>query len=417
MASVNQIQAEIESQARDIKSKWVVPICFVIAMIDGYDTIMPSFTAPLIAKSYSLGMHDIGNLFAIGYVGAMVGTIVAGQLSDRVGRRPVMALFLTICAAATLACAAAPAFGWLLVLRFITGLGLGGALPSLFSLTAEHSPPARRSAMVVTMYVGYPVGAVVGGLITSFLLPFGWESIFIGGGVAALLMVPLALMVPETLRVRPAVATARPSNATTALSRVGAQFAQGRLGAALMLWVGLFCMLLMTYLLVSWTPTMAVKSGLPLKIAALSGVVLSLGGVIGALAIGPTVNRRGPFVPAAIMIGVAAVMIVILGQSFGSVPLLMIVLFLVGFTGMGGQLICPAMGVALFPADVRGTGTGWLMAVGRLGSIVGPILGGALLAANLSLGRLFSIVALAAAIAAIAFALAGRIRPNPAESA
>jgi AAHS family 4-hydroxybenzoate transporter-like MFS transporter len=415
MASVNQIQAEIESEARNIKSKWVVPICFVIAMIDGYDTIMPSFTAPLIAKSYSLGMHDIGNLFAIGYVGAMIGTIVAGQLSDQVGRRPVMALFLTICAAATLACAAAPAFGWLLVLRFITGLGLGGALPSLFSLTAEHSPPARRSAMVVTMYIGYPVGGVVGGLITSFLLPFGWESIFIGGGVAALLMVPLALTVPETLRLRPAVATAGPS-ATTALSRIGAQFAQGRLGAALMLWVGLFCMLLMTYLLVSWTPTMAVKSGLPLKIAALSGVVLSLGGVIGALAIGPIVNRRGPFLPAAIMIGVASVMIVILGQSFGSVPLLMIVLFLVGFTGMGGQLICPAMGVELFPAEVRGTGSGWLMAVGRLGSIVGPILGGALLAANLSLGWLFLIVAVAAAIAAIAFAIAGRIRPNLAES-
>ncbi len=149
-----------------------------------------------------------------------------------------------------------------------------------------------------------------------------------------------------------------------------------------------------------------------MQTAALSGVVLNLGGVAGALVLGPIVNRRGPFAPAAIMIGLCTALIVLLGHSFGSVPWLMAVLLLVGFTGLGGQLLCPAMTVDLFPVHVRGTGGGWVFGIGRLGSIVGPIVGGAMLAANLSLERLFAIVAVAAAVGAIAFAGAGRIRPR-----
>jgi AAHS family 4-hydroxybenzoate transporter-like MFS transporter len=297
-----------------------------------------------------------------------------------------------------------------LALRFVAGMGLGGAIPSLLSLTAEHAAAGRRNSTVVTMYVGYPVGAVAGGLVTSFLLKFGWEDIFICGGAAALMMALLALAVPESLRTSTPLAKGNPSS--IALSRIGSQFGEGRLGAALLLWVGVFSMLLMTYLLVSWTPTMAARSGLPMQTAALSGVVLNLGGVVGALVLGPIVNRRGPFAPAAIMIGLCTVLIVLLGHSFGSVRWLMAVLLLVGFTGLGGQLICPAMTVDLFPVHVRGTGSGWVFGIGRLGSIVGPIVGGAMLSANLSLERLFAIVAVAAAVGAVAFAGAGRIRPR-----
>jgi AAHS family 4-hydroxybenzoate transporter-like MFS transporter len=412
MANVNQIRGVAVGAASKVRPRVVAFICFIIVMIDGYDTVMPSFTAPLVAKTFSLGMRDIGNLFAIGYVGTILGALVAGQLSDHVGRRSVMAAALTISGIATLAGAAAPTFGVLLALRFVAGVGLGGAIPPLLSLTAEHAPAEHRNSAVVTMYIGYPLGAVAGGLITSFFLEFGWEGIFIGGGVAALVMALLALAVPETLRASAAVAAAGPGSSSTALSRIGAQFGEGRLGAALMMWIGVFSMLLMTYLLVSWIPTMAARSGLPLQSAALSGVVLNLGGVVGAVVLGPIVDRRGPFAPAAVMIGVCTVLIVLLGHSFGSVPLLTTVLFLVGFTGLGGQLICPAMTVDLFPVHVRGTGTGWVFGVGRLGSIVGPIIGGAMLAANLAPDRLFDIVAVSAAVAAISFAIAGRIRPG-----
>jgi len=140
------------------------------------------------------------------------------------------------------------------------------------------------------------------------------------------------------------------------------------------------------------------------------GVILNLGGVLGALALRGAVNRHGPFVPAAVMVGIGALMIVLLGQTMGSTPLLMIVLLLVGFTALGGQLICPAMIVELFPAHVRGAGAGCAFAAGRVGSIIGPLLGGMLLSANLKLGWLYAIVALPAAIAAVVFALANRMR-------
>lgn len=406
-------EASIPGQPRANTARRVLLLCFIIAMIEGYDLVIPSLTAPLISKAFGIGMREVGEFFSLGYVGIFAGSLVAGQLADFVGRRPIMTAFLAVTAAATLGCAIAPTFTVLLLVRFVAGLGLGGSLPSLFILTAEHSPESGQNARVVLMYVGYPLGAVVGGFITSSLLRsgFGWQGIFVGGGIAALLMVPLALMIPESMP--PALkAVAADAGFFSALSRAKVQFAQGRLRAALLMWLGFFCMMMMTYLLVSWTPTMAAKSGLPLSTAALSNVVLSFGGILGALALGPIVSRKGPFAPAATIVGIAALLITLLGYSFGSVPLLMSLLFLVGFTGLGGQLLIPAMGIELFPADVRGTGSGWMMAVGRLGSIAGALLGGALLAARFDVGQLYVVVALSAATAAVSFALAGRVRPS-----
>jgi AAHS family 4-hydroxybenzoate transporter-like MFS transporter len=180
---------------------------------------------------------------------------------------------------------------------------------------------------------------------------------------------------------------------------------------AILLWIGLFCMFVVTYLLVSWTPTMAVRAGLDPATAARSGVTLSIGGVLGALAIGPLVNRYGPFVPVAIMVVVSAGMIVLLGHSFDTLPMLMIVLFFVGLTALGGQLNCPAMSIEIFPMRVRGAGAGWTLAIGRIGSIVGPLVGGYLLAKHLDRGTMFVIVAIPTLVAGAAFALAGYLRP------
>jgi AAHS family 4-hydroxybenzoate transporter-like MFS transporter len=409
MTDAHQTRGAARAAAK-VDSTLVVLLTFIIVMIDGYDTIMPSFIAPLVAKDFALTIQGITRLFFFGYLGAVVGAVGAGQFADRIGRRSVLVLSLVVSAVGTLLCAFAPSFATLLDCRFVAGLGLGGAIPSLISLTAEHAPADRRHARVTLMYIGYPVGAVVGGFVTSLLLGIGWPVIFVGSGIVTLAMVPLAFAIPETLASTHGAATGSAAGPRSLPQRLAAPFGDGRFGAAAMLCLGLFCMLLMTYLLV-WAPTMAVRSGLPPKVAALTGVVLNLGGVVGALALRPVVNRRGPFAPVAIMVGVGAIAILLLGQSFGSVPLLMAALFCVGVTALGGQLVCPAMTVALFPVPVRGAGAGWALAMGRVGSIVGPIVGGVLLAAGLSLGWLFAFVAIAAAIAAIAFAVADRIRP------
>lgn len=398
------------AEASPRRSTRAIIVCLLISMVDGYDTILPSFTGPLLRRSFALTLGELGHFLAIGYVGALLGSVCGGQLADRFGRRLVMVIFLAICGSATAACAAAPSFGALMVARFIAGMGLGGALPSLFALTAEHAP-SRGSVNVVLMYLGYPIGGVVGGLITALVLRFGWRSIFLGSAASALITVPLAFLIPESLRAG-RTDPARRDNLSVAVAGISAQFAEGRRGAALLLWVGLFCMLLMTYLLVSWIPTIAVKSGISLRAATLSAVVLSLGGIFGALLLTPLIKRYGPFLPPAIMIASGCACIAELGRCFGSTSLLMAMLTLIGLTALGGQLAIPAMGVQLFPARVRGTGSGWLMAVGRLGSIAGPLVGGSLLSRGLSLGKLFPLIACAAAIAAVALASAGLIAPR-----
>ena len=409
MPSARRVSLRIDADAPKSRPTLIVFLCFVIVMIDGYDTIMVSFVAPLLQHAYALSLHDIGRLFAIGYVGTIIGALIAGSFADRVGRKSVLLICLLVAGSATLSCAAVTSFETLRALRFFAGLGLGGAMPCLTALTAENAPVERRSAVVMAMYMGYPVGAVVGGLVTSFFLTQGWRVIFTGGGIAALAMVLVALLIPETFRSWRG-RTVDASRTRSTLARLGEQFAEGRLGPALMVWIGQFCMLLLLFLLTSWTPTMAVRSGLNLQTAAVCGVVLNLGGVIGALAMRGAVNRHGPFMPAAVMVGVGALMIVLLGQTLGSTPLLMIVLLLVGITALGGQLICPAMIVELFPVHVRGAGAGCAFAAGRVGSIIGPIFGGMLLSANLELGRVYALVAVPAAIAAIVFAIANRMR-------
>jgi AAHS family 4-hydroxybenzoate transporter-like MFS transporter len=317
---------------------------------------------------------------------------------------------LGLASVATMLCADATSLKMLTGLRFVAGLGLGGALPALISLTAEHARPEHRHGRITLMYIGYPVGAVVGGALTAALLQYGASTIFLGAGGASLAALGMALWLPESPRKDWRIAFAGSKRGGALLSSLREPFADRRLWPGLMLWIGLFSMLVVTYFLVSWTPTILVNTGLSPGKAALSGVLLNLGGVLGALVMAPVINRFGPYVPAAIAVGCGAAVIVLLGQHVGSVPLLMSALFIAGGCIIGGQLNFPAMTVALYPPHVRGAGTGWTMGVGRIGSIVGPMLGGALVAAHLDAGRLFGIAAIAPAIAAVALLVAAGLQ-------
>lgn len=389
----------------------VLIIGFVIVMVDGYDTMMISFLAPLLAKDLALTPTDMGKIFGVGYVGAIVGAIAVGSLADRIGRKSMLMASLALASIATLACANAASLSMLTGLRFVAGMALGGALPALISLTAEHAHPERRHGTITLMYIGYPVGAVIGGALTAALLQYGASTIFLGAGGASLAALAMTLWLPESRRRNWSVASAGSKRGSAALlSSLREPFADRRLWPGLMLWIGLFSMLVVTYFLVSWTPTILVSAGLSPGKAALSSVLLNLGGVLGALVMAPVINRFGPYVPAAVAVGCGAAVIALLGQQVGSVPLLMSALFIAGGCIIGGQLNFPAMTVALYPPHVRGAGTGWTMGVGRIGSIVGPMLGGALVAAHLDAGRLFVIAAIAPAIAAATLLVAAGLQ-------
>lgn len=381
-------------------SRRVTAKAFLIVMVDGYDTLMMGFVAPLLTRQWGLHPADIGRLFAIGYLGAIVGALVMGPLADRVGRRPMLIFALLLAAAATGLCAFVPTPGLLLPLRFVAGLALGGALPAVIALTAENAAPQRRAGTVTLMYIGYPMGAVVGGAATAALLDAGWSAIFLGTAFACLLAAGVAATLPESAAAGVAPRTVAP--------QWREQFADGRLWPALLLWIGLFATLLLTYFLVSWTPSIIVAQGGSPRVAALGAVLLNLGGCTGALMMAPVVNRYGPYRPVAALAACGAVLIVLLGRG-GSLPVILLLLFATGVCALGAQLNFPAMTVTLFPPHVRSAGTGSTVGFGRIGSIVGPLLGGVLIAAGLPWRSLFLVAAVPALVAAAAIFAAARL--------
>ena len=373
-------------------------ICFAVATVDGFDTLVISFIAPAFAAEWQLTATQVGQVFGAGLVGAALGAVAAGWLADRVGRRNALLGSVLLFAVLTLLCAVAPNADALMLLRFLAGLGLGGAIPTITALTAETLPAERRTAAVTRMFLGFPIGAVVGGALCAAMIDsLGWRSAFWLGGLLGLLLIPLLLsQVRETLQAGHGDGRRRGS----ALDL----FRQGRAVPALLLFAAAFLILLVSYFLINWTPSILVSAGLAERDAILGGMLLNLGGVVGAIAL-TTIVDRAPYALVGSVLLAGALLILTFGAHLGSLALAVPLVFATGMAVIGGQLALPALAAALFPKEVRATGVGVTMAVGRLGSILGPAIGGVLVDANLGSKILFLIVASPAAAAAVALLL------------
>jgi AAHS family 4-hydroxybenzoate transporter-like MFS transporter len=393
---------------RDQATPLLVIVAFILVMIDGYDMFIVAFLVPLISADLNLAPISMGQIFAAGLAGSMLGGMVLGPVADRYGRRPVLTLSLAVAGAATILCSTATSFAELAAYRFVAGFALGGVLTAVIPLMAEHFPHERRNTAVTMMFVGFPSGAVVGGALTSMLIHHGWRTLFVGAGSLTLVLVPMAFLLKESLG-RSDAGTGRPQ---IRMSSIRAVVAEGRLLATLFMDTGVFLMLLVAYLLNSWTPLIAVKSGMSPASAALCGVFLNLGGIIGALASTFVIKRYGLFRPVAAMIVIGALAIALIGQLYATSTMLFAGLFIAGLFAIGGQQNAPAMAVQLYPRQIRATGTGLQFAVGRLGSIAGPLIGGQLLTWQIAPQSLFIIVAIPTLLAAIAYAAVEWIRPK-----
>src|SRR5450830_727605 len=382
--------------------QWVIlTVCFAIAMVDGFDMLMLSFIAPLVGKQFSLAPMQIGKLFAIGYVGAVAGALALGPVADRLGRRIVLLVSLTIVTIFTFLCSRAESYDALLWLRLAAGIGLGGAMPAVIAMTAENMPMQYRASAVTWMFLGFPMGAVVGGAVTAANLSHGWQAIFVSGSIAALCTIVLARLVlpetrPQTVGLR---ANAAPSQGI--FTSLIAQFAEQRAIPALLLWLSVFCVMVVSYFLLSWMPLVLNRAGISPAKAALAGVLFNLGGITGALILSFAIKRVGPWRPVAVVFAAGSCLIWLLGQQIESQALIFTLLFAIGLCVFGGQISVPALAVHLFPPEVRGAGIGWTMGIGRLGSIAGPLIGGALMATNTSWSNLFLLVAAPTLVAAM----------------
>ena len=401
-------------------------MCASVLFVDGFDAQAIGYTAPSIVGEWHIDRTSLGPVFSAGLFGLMIGALLMGPLADRIGRKRIIVLSVLAFGLGTLATVLATDTQSLLFIRFATGLGLGGALPNAVALTAEYSPQRRRATMVMAMFAGFSVGAALGGLLAAAIIPaFGWRSVYVVGGVLPLLMVPwLALKLPESLRFQ--AMTGRANDAVRGtLQKIapahrfadGAQFvitepnlpgqpvAQllrgGRALATVLIWIMFFMSLLDIYFLSNWLPLVLNGLGSSVSMSAAIGAMLQVGGLVGALALGRVFDRFSyRALPVVYLLAAGAVALI--GYSSGDTVMVTIAIFVAGFGIIGGQNGANAMAATFYPTSIRSTGVGWAFGIGRIGSIIGPLLGGALLARHWSLEALFSAAAVAALCASLA---------------
>jgi len=424
------VQQFIDQQPFSALQKRLLALCFLVVAIDGFDTASIGFIAPALRGEWHLSAAALAPLFGAGLFGLMAGALLLGPLADRYGRKPILSLLVAFFGLTSLMSSFATDMTTLLVLRFLTGLGLGGAMPTTITLTSEYCPQPRRASLVTLMFCGFTIGSALGGLVAAQLLAtVGWRGILMIGGVLPLLLVPaLAFLLPESLRWL--VLRGRDGGAIAAQIAGGARslppltvsdvklpgspvsqlFRPGLIGGTLLLWTTFFMSLLIIYLLSSWLPTILNGAGHSLSQASFISSAFQIGGTAGAILLGRWMDRFRPHRVLALAYGCAALCIAVVGVATDNVPLLVLAVFGVGFGVSGSQVGANALAAAFYPTTSRATGVSWASAIGRSGSVLGSMVGGALLAAELSNQTIFLLLALPALLAAASLLAMGRLQ-------
>lgn len=412
------------------KMQWrVIICCFLVVMMDGFDTAAIGFIAPAIRDHWQLTAGDLAPLFGAGLLGLTAGALLCGPLSDRLGRKRVIEWCVALFGLFSLLSAFSPNLEALIILRFLTGLGLGGAMPNTITMTSEYLPARRRGALVTLMFCGFTLGSALGGIVSAQLVAvIGWHGILVLGGVLPIvLFFALLAVLPESprwlvRRQRPQAEIRRTVSAMTgeryddaefwldepAATQKGSisqLFAGRQLTITLMLWVVFFMSLLIIYLLSSWMPTLLNHRGIDLQHASWATAAFQVGGTLGALMLGVLMDKFNPFWVLAVSYALGAVCIVMIGLSENGLWMMALAIFGTGIGISGSQVGLNALTATLYPTQSRATGVSWSNAIGRCGAIVGSVSGGVMMAMNFSFDTLFFVIAVPAAISAVVLTL------------
>ena len=375
-------------------------LCFAIALLEGLDLQSVGVAAPRMAREFGLSVSQMGIAFSAGTFGLLPGAMLGGRLADRIGRKRVLIASVVLFGLLSIATAQVSTFAMLVVVRVLTGIGLGGAMPNLIALSSEAVEPRSRSSAVATMYCGIPFGGVIASLIGVLLAgDTEWRHIFYVGGVGPLLLVPLlALFLPES---RAYLDVAGTQAARTSVART--LFGDGRTTSTVALWVSYFCTLIVLYFLLNWLPSLMASRGLDRAHVGLVQIAFNVGAGLGALGIGAALDRmRASRVVGGMYVGIVLSLAALAAApGFAS---LAAAAFAAGMFVVGGQSVLYALAAMYYPTAMRGTGVGSAVAVGRLGSVVGPLAAATLLAAGRSAPMVIGAsipVTLVAAVAAL----------------
>jgi MFS family permease len=390
----------------------LIGICALIYLLDGLIHSILGPLAPDMARSLSLGNADLGPIFSANLLGQCIGLVVF-PLFGRIGQRTIVLVALVGFGLGQAASALADSATELIAWRLVTGLFLGGCLPSCLAIVTGVAPEARRGLAIMILFTGYGLGATLAGIVAAaFADAGGWRGAMIGVGAACLVTALIAwrwLQVPATQEAADDTSARKPG----ALGIVAARYLLG----TLMLWLLFVSMLTISYCLNSWLPTLLVQVGRDQAFAALSVSVFSLGGIVAALGVGLLIDRFGAMRTLVSFIVLSAILLFLVGQvlASASAALLMTLLAACGFFVLGAYGGVNVVLASFYPDDLRAHGIGWAKSVGRLGTVIAPVLIGWGLSAGItetSIMSLFAVPALvaAASLLVIAFAGAGRQR-------
>jgi MFS transporter, AAHS family, 4-hydroxybenzoate transporter len=405
----------------------VAILCTLVQICDGYDVGSIGWAVPPLTHAWNLPPPAFALAFMWSSVGVVAGAPLAGPIGDRLGRRPLLLASIAIIGASSLLTAFSGSIATLSIWRFLTGVGLGGAFPSAATLGGDYAPQRLRATLIMASFTGAPLGGFVGGLIVSLLLGrgFGWPVIFILGGAFPFILLPiLALWLPESPRF-----LARKSNLSmrqaALLERLGVArgqtdppvfdlargnpvkmlFSQGYALQTVLLWIVYFCSLMDLFLFVYWLPEVLHLVGLTPAQAVFATTPYALGGVAAALYLGVLIDRYGPERALALHYAIGAAFIAAIALVSLPYALLLVVIFLAGLTIIGSQTGLNGTCGKLYPARMRTSGLGWAIGVGRIGSVVAPMLGGYLLSIGLPPTQIFLSACFVALVAATTTAL------------
>ncbi|MFI7836540.1 MFS transporter [Pseudomonas asiatica] len=429
------VQSFINQQPLSRYQWRVVLLCFLIVFLDGLDTAAMGFIAPALSQEWGIDRASLGPVMSAALVGMVFGALGSGPLADRFGRKGVLVGAVLVFGGFSLASAYATNVDQLLVLRFLTGLGLGAGMPNATTLLSEYTPERLKSLLVTSMFCGFNLGMAGGGFISAKMIPaYGWHSLLVIGGVLPLLLA-LVLMVwlPESARflvvrnrgtdkvrktlspiapqvVAEAGSFSVPEQKAVAARNVFALIFSGTYGmGTMLLWLTYFMGLVIVYLLTSWLPTLMRDSGASMEQAAFIGALFQFGGVLSAVGVGWAMDRFNPHKVIGIFYLLAGVFAYAVGQSLGNITVLATLVLVAGMCVNGAQSAMPSLAARFYPTQGRATGVSWMLGIGRFGAILGAWSGATLLGLGWNFEQVLTALLVPAGLATVGVILKGLV--------